>query len=742
MPIVRPDIENRVSLRPVTDAKVRAADFGQDTYGRAIAQAGAQLSDVADQWERINVVYDEAAAKRVDNEAMLRLGELRRKAMSTKGFDAQAARTDYEEQARKIKDELAGNLKNDRQKFLFTTAYDSRFTADLDRIANHADSEVRTAAIGESTARATNFKDRAIDMRDDPEEFERSLTTGENEIRSAAALQGMGEADTALAVAKYRSGVYTSAAEAIDDVLEKEDYINRNASSILPEDETRLRQKIKPALGEARLDVAEGMVLEELGLIRAERAAETFTGQPGDQPDDAPLREQQEQVAATRSDPLRGKGRKTSDMGARKDPFTGQTRTHAGADYAAPEGTPVFPVAPGKVIEAGPKGGYGNYVKVQHADGRVTAYAHLRNINVKKGETIDAEDVIGGVGSTGRSTGPHLHLEVFGPNGKRVDPETQKWAVGDLPRYKPDRVDKEEYYEAARRIAIRENMDMAQYNGLLRRMDAHVARQDDLLQREEEAQRRIAEEAVAAIEATGGELTSVEQIPNFGSLPASTQSAYRNLIKQNRAEAAKVEAYGDTFLTLDEMASRADTQDQFLTLNIDEFADRLTKAERGRLKKMQNDIRTGGGAQSRVAVEKSRVRTMINQYAPDVGIETGNSTKAKSKENRARAAKLQSLVEAEVAEEQRQKNRPLTDPELDAIVRKNVAPVLVKEAGFFGQREVEKPFFELRGVAGARGRPTMPASIQRKIIADYKAVYGRNPSLEQQLDIYYRAYPQ
>ena len=78
--------------------------------------------------------------------------------------------------------------------------------------------------------------------------------------------------------------------------------------------------------------------------------------------------------------------------------------------------------ARGKVVFAGRQGGYGNLVQVAHAHGYVTAYAHLSRIDVKPGQLLEAGDVVGALGSTGRSTGPHLHYEVQ-RDGERVDPE-------------------------------------------------------------------------------------------------------------------------------------------------------------------------------------------------------------------------------------------------------------------------------------------------------------------------------
>jgi murein DD-endopeptidase MepM/ murein hydrolase activator NlpD len=103
----------------------------------------------------------------------------------------------------------------------------------------------------------------------------------------------------------------------------------------------------------------------------------------------------------------------TSTTGLRTDPFNGSLKHHNGLDIAAPSGTPVRPVAPGTVIFSGWKGGYGNTVILDHHDGMVTVYAHHASNNVVEGAVVDLNTVIALTGSTGRSTGPHLHFEAW-----------------------------------------------------------------------------------------------------------------------------------------------------------------------------------------------------------------------------------------------------------------------------------------------------------------------------------------
>jgi len=111
----------------------------------------------------------------------------------------------------------------------------------------------------------------------------------------------------------------------------------------------------------------------------------------------------------------------TSKYGYRTHPIEGTRKMHKGIDMAAPTGTPVYSPYEGKVVYAGNASGYGNYVKIQHADGTETRYGHLNSINVSAGDTIKPGQKIGGVGSTGDSTGPHLHYEIR-KNGKSINP--------------------------------------------------------------------------------------------------------------------------------------------------------------------------------------------------------------------------------------------------------------------------------------------------------------------------------
>lgn len=111
----------------------------------------------------------------------------------------------------------------------------------------------------------------------------------------------------------------------------------------------------------------------------------------------------------------------SSPYGSRVDPITGRPGWHAGVDYAGEEGSSVVAIAGGVVTHAGTRSGYGELVEINHGDGYVTRYGHHKEVLVKVGDVVKKGEQIGLMGSTGRSTGPHVHFEVIN-NGRNENP--------------------------------------------------------------------------------------------------------------------------------------------------------------------------------------------------------------------------------------------------------------------------------------------------------------------------------
>ncbi|WP_372695818.1 M23 family metallopeptidase [Immundisolibacter sp.] len=127
-------------------------------------------------------------------------------------------------------------------------------------------------------------------------------------------------------------------------------------------------------------------------------------------------------------------GQLSSAFGSRRDPFTGRHEFHGGVDFRAPPGTPIHAVAGGRVVVSGWESGYGRVVEIDHGNGFRTRYAHNQANLVKAGQTVKRSQVIARVGSTGNTTGPHVHLEVLRA-GRRMDPADylRALAAQDLP---------------------------------------------------------------------------------------------------------------------------------------------------------------------------------------------------------------------------------------------------------------------------------------------------------------------
>lgn len=134
-------------------------------------------------------------------------------------------------------------------------------------------------------------------------------------------------------------------------------------------------------------------------------------------------------------------GHITSTFGMRRHPLLGYTRMHKGLDIGAPYGSPIYAATDGVVVMAGRNAGYGNFVKLNHAGGYATGYGHMSRILVRNGQRVRKGQQIGAIGSTGLSTGPHLHYELY-KNGVAVNPRSVAFSVerrltgGDLGAFK------------------------------------------------------------------------------------------------------------------------------------------------------------------------------------------------------------------------------------------------------------------------------------------------------------------
>jgi murein DD-endopeptidase MepM/ murein hydrolase activator NlpD len=201
----------------------------------------------------------------------------------------------------------------------------------------------------------------------------------------AAMDQMMGESRLALAA------LSESASNSADDILDALDGLG--ISPAMPGEGDGIGGPYQPPVAEAEADGIVDMAnAAYLALARFKVARSAIDLAPIHQPMDG--------------------NRVSSSYGNRKDPFTGGRAFHAGIDFPAPKGTPVLSAGYGKVSFVGERPGYGKTVEVTHGPGLMTRYGHLSAYLVKQGQVVNTGTPIAQVGSTGRSTGPHLHFEV------------------------------------------------------------------------------------------------------------------------------------------------------------------------------------------------------------------------------------------------------------------------------------------------------------------------------------------
>jgi murein DD-endopeptidase MepM/ murein hydrolase activator NlpD len=165
-----------------------------------------------------------------------------------------------------------------------------------------------------------------------------------------------------------------------------------------------------------------GLGIGEMMYEQLKTSAESGASQNDSPQDRSSIQTDPIQTESISSISMPVEGPVTSRYGLRGDPFTGLARFHNGIDIAAPEGTPFRAASGGTVLFAGMLGGYGNAVVIEDSRGDRSLYGHAAQLQVRSGDVVDANQVIGLVGRTGRATGSHLHFETE-VNGQPVDPQ-------------------------------------------------------------------------------------------------------------------------------------------------------------------------------------------------------------------------------------------------------------------------------------------------------------------------------
>lgn len=732
MPDISPDTQNRVTLRPVTDAKFQAQDFGKDQIGRGLQAFGQGIGEVAEAVKTVNDIHDEAVVKEIDIQALAAASDAKREVENAKGKDALLAGEMFNERLSNIRKEAMSKLTNDRQKRMFGDVFERRSVADTAAVNAKVDRETFTYNVDTTKGLIESHIARAADVYNeaDTNEFDKSIITIANQAKVMAALVGDDEQTLKSNTEKLVGAAYAGVFERmrVEDPIKARKFLDDHAGKVPADLETQLRQKVQPAYEEMR---AEQLADEAIaGVVEAalDSRIEDPAASPAVQPDPAKA----EKNATFNSDPLRGKSYKVVEGGQFGAPRDGGKRAHGGLDYAAPEGTPVYPRGVAKVTEIDTIGktDAGYYVKFQYADGTTGSYSHLRNVNVKPGDTIDTDTVVGSIGRTGRggkpAYGSHLHEVIRDASGRAVDPRKYRpgqpvvdiAAPGYAPKYEGNTVDIKAAYAVIEKKYRDGDISLSLRKEAMRAIDDRARREDVIKDRAYDAAEQSAIEVEVGIIQSGGDITDpAKQIPNWSELSPSVQRNLLNRAASNNAaiaaEAARaaeaankatIEGNYDTYLRLEGMA---DTNPElFMKVPLDKYRSSFPKDDWQRLRRTQEEYRRQGTYRPQLAPERSKVAGLVNSVLGDAMLDPQKLKDPDSKDSKRRAYLISEAMRR--IDAYNQSGTKLNDAQISELVLKPLLrKVVVDSPGFFGSNEEEMPWYRanMEGYSDARVAP-------------------------------------
>lgn len=694
-----------IGLAPLSRERVRPADNGGGALGglgrglQELGQAGAQFSEAQD---RLDEMLDEAAAKKLDNEAARRMREMlwtgEGAFFSKRGFDAATARPITEKAIGDLREELIGRATTDRQRRMFGDAFDHRAGGELEGVARHSVGQIAAERKNQSVARLENFREDAVAASDDTVRFSDFLEGGLGELRSVADQEGWAPETLTGAEARYRSEVHEAVVRkklAVDDIDGAKRYLDDHRGDIDWKSEAALDSALQDPLQrrEASSDV-DGV----MGMATASGS---------------------DSVAY--ADPLRGAGRggpvAGGGYGAKRD-----YGAHQGVDIPAKRGTAVYSTAPGVAkVSRSAKGG--NIVTVTHADGAVSRYMHLDQVKIQDGDQVSPDTIVGTVGMTGRSSGPHLHWEVT-RGGKRVDPST---VVGQA-QQSPRRHDLNGIYASIDKRAADEGWTFERRERAKAEADRRVSRDEQLFARQEQEAERSAWDAIDRL--PDNKLTSMSQIPADvrGRLSPRARVQFEEEIARN-LKPKEVAANGDAAITLKVLAARH--PDQFAAMDLRPYRSQLTSGEFETLAVDQARMRAKPDEAATTANVRAEIDRAINFYGSDIGLGS-NVTDRKNEDGRKTYGRISDSMRGYLERATDGGKRKPTDDDLKAAFDHATMEVIVRGGGAFGG-DVTRRRHE---VESGRIGVSIPVDAKSRIEQSFARQYRRLPSGEEVARIY------
>lgn len=674
-----------LQLQPLSNVRIQAAD-NNGGIGGAIGEGLQGLGKGVRDYAQTVAAIDEERARTSADDVLLRTQtqarEIKLGYLSKQGKDALDARGDTDAAIAKLFDDQLAGVDKRTAKYLRPRleAYRGMFA---DQIAGHATQQLGIWQEETGAARLDNFREQAAENWSDPDLSANFIADGKAQLRENLGRKGLSDPDIVQAEeAKYVSGIHSTIIDRMmtsGDVDGADAYFRKHLGDLTAKDEITIAAALKSPLEKRETygDVA--------GIMGGGWSDDTGT-------------------STNYADPLRGAGKGVSDgYGVAR----GNGKTHNGVDFPAAAGTPIYSIGAGKVARAGFDSRSGNFVVIDHGDGTTSSYSHMKApTSLKVGDSVTPDTLLGGVGTTGHSTGNHLHI-VVKKDGSTVDPQKVIGSAQQSPR----RHDLDTLLTRADQRADAEGWSFERRERAKEEIRRRVSIDETLKARDEADADRAASEIAMNL---GDRFRDVSQIPAAvrNRLSPDAVRSYMGVAKSNE-KSEEAQANGNTATTLGLM--RILEPERFAREPLGKYAGQVTRAELQGLAVEQAKIIRGDPDKS----IRSKVASTISTFGVEDGL-TGNKDDVRQK----RVA-VQKTMEAEIQALTGGKRNP-TDDELYRAYQSATRDVTFRVNTTFagiptGQAERSKPRYEL-------GIKDVPENIRQRIARGYQNQFGRAPT--------------
>lgn len=668
--------------------------------GEAAQQFGAALGEAADTLDKLAAERDEAGAKGKDAQFIPAARKIESDFVALQGANASAeAMGEAQKRLHELQNGFLGMAETPRERAMLGEVLAARVGVLNARMQEHSVRQIGVAWEAASAARQTASAEAAI-AATDPVERRTHIDTGISEMRALAARRGLGEDVVKTESFKFASGIHAAVAldmvdaDNVDGALA---YLEENRDEISGADETRINKALRDPL-ERRETIA-----DTAGILRAETGTEAG-------------------ASTSPFDPLDGAGRMPVNgggYGAARD-----YGAHNAVDIPAARSTPIKPERVGTAtVSRSAKGG--NIVTIDYGDGTKDKFMHLDQVRVESGDRVTADTVVGTVGSTGRSSGPHLHWQRL-QGGKAVNPLENR---GGGAQQAPQRHDLASALAEVDRRADAGGWSAERRERAKGEVEKLVAQDEQLFRRREDEAERQAWDAIDRI--PDNKLTSMSQIPSSvrSNLSPQARVRFEEEIARN-LKPPKTEANGDAAITLKIMAGAY--PEQFAQVDLRPFRSQLTPGEFEELAVDQAKLRTKPKDQPFTASLRSEIHTAIGFYGADINLGK-DITNRTDEEGRRAYGRISDSMRGYLQRATDGGKRKPTDDEMKAAFDHATMEVIVRGGGTWGG-DTRKRRFEVEG--NARIGISIPGDAKTRIEQSFARARRRLPTPEETMQIY------